>query len=47
MHYGHPQQTQIVGCVPIGVGLVPQASQAKRLPRRVPRKPQREQTWLP
>ena len=22
MHYGHPQQTQIVGCVPIGVGLV-------------------------
>jgi hypothetical protein len=20
MHYGHPQQTQIVGCVPIGVG---------------------------
>ena len=22
MRYGHPQQTQIVGCVPIGVGLV-------------------------
>jgi hypothetical protein len=22
MHYVHPQQTQIVGCVPIGVGLV-------------------------
>ena len=22
MHYGHPQQTQIVGRVPIGVGLV-------------------------
>ena len=22
MHYGHPQQKQIVGCVPIGVGLV-------------------------
>jgi len=22
MRYGHPQQTQIVGCVPIGVGLM-------------------------